>query len=207
MPVIYHNLTLRPGKKEAELLRLCERKLHAPVRYFRILKKSLDARDKSNIKWCVFGGVLLPPRTASPRAPTPASRAPRPKCSSRERAPRGSSAPCASSVTAWSPSFSNAASPSKSAPRTSQTSFKRACLLPTATCSSAKGVAGTFSDGKLYTQTNSAFHREILETFVEFGAPEEIAYLGRPHIGSDKLRLVIANMRRYILEHGGTIRL
>ena len=35
---------------------------------------------------------------------------------------------------------------------------------------------------------------------------EEIAYLGRPHIGSDKLRLVIANMRRYILEHGGAIR-
>ena len=51
MPVIYHNLTLRPGKKEAELLKLCERKLHAPVRYFRILKKSLDARDKSNIRW------------------------------------------------------------------------------------------------------------------------------------------------------------
>ena len=69
-----------------------------------------------------------------------------------------------------------------------------------------EGGAGTFSDGKLYTQTNSAFHREILETFVEFGAPEEIAYLGRPHIGSDKLRLVIANMRRYILEHGGAIR-
>ena len=51
MPVVYHNLTLRPGKKETELLKLCERRLHAPVRYFRILKKSLDARDKANIKW------------------------------------------------------------------------------------------------------------------------------------------------------------
>ena len=79
-------------------------------------------------------------------------------------------------------------------------------LAPDSNVQFGEGGAGTFSDGKLYTQTNSAFHREILETFVEFGAPEEIAYLGRPHIGSDKLRLVIANMRRYILEHGGTIR-
>ena len=44
-------LILRPHQKESALIKLCEKKLHAPCRYFKILKKSLDARDKSDIRW------------------------------------------------------------------------------------------------------------------------------------------------------------
>ena len=47
----FTGLTLRPHQKESALVKLCERKLHAPCRYFKILKKSLDARDKSDIRW------------------------------------------------------------------------------------------------------------------------------------------------------------
>lgn len=69
-----------------------------------------------------------------------------------------------------------------------------------------EGGAGTFSDGKLNTQTKDVRNREVLETFAEFGAPPEILYLNKPHIGSDRLRGVVAKMRNHILREGGEIR-
>ena len=205
MPVIYHNLTLRPGKKEAELLKLCERKLHAPVRYFRILKKSLDARDKSNIKWVY--SVECSSRPEQPPARTyPRITRPAPKVFIAGAGPAGLFCALRLIRHGMEPVLLERGKPVEERAEDIENFFQTGVLAPDSNVQFGEGGAGTFSDGKLYTQTNSAFHREILETFVEFGAPEEIAYLGRPHIGSDKLRLVIANMRRYILEHGGVIR-
>lgn len=205
MPVIYHNLTLRPGKKEAELLKLCERKLHAPVRYFRILKKSLDARDKSNIKWVY--SVECSSRPEQPPARTyPRITRPAPKVFIAGAGPAGLFCALRLIRHGMEPVLLERGKPVEERAEDIANFFQTGVLAPDSNVQFGEGGAGTFSDGKLYTQTNSAFHREILETFVEFGAPEEIAYLGRPHIGSDKLRLVIANMRRYILEHGGVIR-
>ena len=205
MPVIYHNLTLRPGKKEAELLRLCERKLHAPVRYFRILKKSLDARDKSNIKW-VYSVECSSRPEQSPARTYPRITRPAPKVFIAGAGPAGLFCALRLIRHGMEPVLLERGKPVEERAQDIENFFQTGVLAPDSNVQFGEGGAGTFSDGKLYTQTNSAFHREILETFVEFGAPEEIAYLGRPHIGSDKLRLVIANMRRYILEHGGTIR-
>lgn len=69
-----------------------------------------------------------------------------------------------------------------------------------------EGGAGTFSDGKLTTRIHDPRCRKILETFVEFGAPREILFLAKPHIGTDRLRKVIRNLREDILFHGGKIR-
>ena len=66
-----------------------------------------------------------------------------------------------------------------------------------------EGGAGTFSDGKLTTGIHSPFCKKVLEEFVNFGAPEEILYLSKPHIGTDKLIQVIKNMREYIISKGG----
>ena len=49
--MIINNLVLRLGQPERELVALCAKKLRAPCKYFKILKKSLDARDKSDIRW------------------------------------------------------------------------------------------------------------------------------------------------------------
>lgn len=46
---------------------------------------------------------------------------------------------------------------------------------------------------------------EVLSEFVKFGAPEEILYLNKPHIGSDKLKSVVKNMREYLLTHGAKV--
>ncbi len=70
-----------------------------------------------------------------------------------------------------------------------------------------EGGAGTFSDGKLNTVVKDPMKRNtfVLETFVKFGAPDAILYESKPHIGTDILCKVIANMRAYLLEHGTTI--
>ena len=67
-----------------------------------------------------------------------------------------------------------------------------------------EGGAGTFSDGKLNTVVKDPSNRNqfVLETFVRFGAPENILYENKPHIGTDILCQVIANMRQYLLEKG-----
>lgn len=71
-----------------------------------------------------------------------------------------------------------------------------------------EGGAGTFSDGKLNTMVKDKFgyNRMVLETFVRFGAPEEILYLQKPHIGTDKLADVVKNMRMEIERLGGKVR-
>ena len=66
-----------------------------------------------------------------------------------------------------------------------------------------EGGAGTFSDGKLTTGIHSPLCKKVLEEFVNFGAPEEILYLSKPHIGTDKLIKIIKNMREYIISKGG----
>ena len=67
-----------------------------------------------------------------------------------------------------------------------------------------EGGAGTFSDGKLNTVVKDPANRNafVLETFVRFGAPEQILYENKPHIGTDILCNVIANMRNYLLDKG-----
>jgi uncharacterized FAD-dependent dehydrogenase len=66
-----------------------------------------------------------------------------------------------------------------------------------------EGGAGTFSDGKLTTGINSSFCNRVLEIFHKFGAPKEILYINKPHIGTDNLINIIRNMREYIKSLGG----
>lgn len=70
-----------------------------------------------------------------------------------------------------------------------------------------EGGAGTFSDGKLNTlvKDKNGRNREVLRIFVEFGAPEHILYESKPHIGTDILKKVVANMRNDIIKNGGEV--
>ena len=66
-----------------------------------------------------------------------------------------------------------------------------------------EGGAGTFSDGKLTTGVNSPYIKKVLEYFYQFGAPKEILYLSKPHIGTDNLQVILKNIRNYIESKGG----
>ena len=71
-----------------------------------------------------------------------------------------------------------------------------------------EGGAGTFSDGKLYSQIKDPKHygRKVLREFVDAGAPEEILYVSKPHIGTFRLVGMVEKMRAKIIELGGEIR-
>ncbi|MFV0636004.1 NAD(P)/FAD-dependent oxidoreductase [Mitsuokella sp. WILCCON 0060] len=69
-----------------------------------------------------------------------------------------------------------------------------------------EGGAGTFSDGKLTTRINDVHMKDVIEAFIAAGAPEEIRYLHKPHIGTDILREVVRNIRKEIIRLGGTVR-
>lgn len=69
-----------------------------------------------------------------------------------------------------------------------------------------EGGAGTFSDGKLTTGTKSPHIRHVLEAFVQAGAPDEILWQAKPHIGTDKLPAVVKNIRERIISAGGEVR-
>lgn len=71
-----------------------------------------------------------------------------------------------------------------------------------------EGGAGTFSDGKLNTgnKDKEGYFKEVLDTFVRYGADPSIGYMAKPHIGTDELRRVLVNMRKDIIKYGGEIR-
>jgi len=67
------------------------------------------------------------------------------------------------------------------------------------------GGAGTFSDGKLVTRTNDPLISYVLSTFVKFGAPEEIEYVAKPHIGTDILSVIVDRILLKIEQLGGRV--
>ena len=84
--------------------------------------------------------------------------------------------------------------------------LKERILDPESNIQFGLGGAGTFSDGKLNTGTKNPAHRLILETFVEAGAPRDILWDAKPHIGSDILPAVVTSISQRIEQLGGTVR-
>ncbi len=68
-----------------------------------------------------------------------------------------------------------------------------------------EGGAGTFSDGKLVTRIGDSRCNDVLETFVRNGAPKDILTDAKPHVGTDKLRVIVASIREEIIKLGGTV--
>lgn len=80
-------------------------------------------------------------------------------------------------------------------------------LQPESNVQFGEGGAGTFSDGKLNTLVKDKYgrNREVLRLFVEFGAPAEILWESKPHIGTDILCKIVKNMRQEIIRFGGEV--
>ncbi len=85
--------------------------------------------------------------------------------------------------------------------------FERTGLLDEeANIQFGEGGAGTFSDGKLTTNTKNPYTAHVLRWFVEAGAPEEILWQAKPHVGTDRLVGVVRALREAIVEAGGSVR-
>jgi uncharacterized protein len=86
--------------------------------------------------------------------------------------------------------------------------WRKNVLNPESNVQFGEGGAGTFSDGKLYSQIKDPkFHgRKVIQEFIKAGAPEEIAYVAKPHIGTFRLVGVVEKMRQEIISLGGEVR-
>jgi uncharacterized FAD-dependent dehydrogenase len=84
--------------------------------------------------------------------------------------------------------------------------WRHGLLDPESNVQFGEGGAGTFSDGKLTCRSKDPLVPWILQRLADFGAPPEIRYLAKPHIGTDRLRVVVAAIRRHLQERGFTIR-
>ena len=85
--------------------------------------------------------------------------------------------------------------------------IKERQLNPESNIQFGEGGAGSYSDGKLFSRRdkNTSTVNQVLKTFIKFGAPKEIEYISKPHLGTDVLCKIVKNIRNYILDHGGAI--
>jgi len=80
-------------------------------------------------------------------------------------------------------------------------------LNPESNIQFGEGGAGSYSDGKLFSRRNlnTSYVSRVLDTFIKFGAPKEIGYISKPHLGTDVLCKIVRNIRNHILARGGEI--
>jgi len=86
--------------------------------------------------------------------------------------------------------------------------WRKSVLNPESNVQFGEGGAGTFSDGKLYSQIKDPQHhgRKVLEEFVKAGAPDEILYINKPHIGTFRLTGMVEQMRQEMIALGAEVR-
>jgi uncharacterized FAD-dependent dehydrogenase len=200
-------IKLSIDKNESELIKIATKQLGKAPGYFAIKKKSLDARDKGNLHYL----YTIEFASATPPVKPPLERLPATKLPQKPVLIVGSGPAglfCALRLQERGiPSIVIERGPcvEERAQKIDRFCRERALDI-NGNVQFGEGGAGTFSDGKLNTQTHSLYNRDVLETFVRFGAPKEILWLQKPHIGSDNLRTVVRNMREYLRNNGGQVR-
>lgn len=202
------DIKLPLGRSEQELLSIAQKKLKGKVGYFKIRKKSLDARDKNNIRYIytIEFSKEEQKNEKKEREILPKNKRPSQSVVVVGSGPAGLFCALRLLERGIKPILIERGAPVEEREKIIENFFQTKFLDTQTNIQFGEGGAGTFSDGKLNTQTHSPFQNEVLETFVRFGAPKEIAYLSKPHLGSDNLKQIVKNIREYILAQGGEIR-
>lgn len=173
------------------------------VKYFKIIKKSLDARDKSNIFYLITADVSDKNEKSLEKVYQ--------KVKNKANILVVGAGPaglfCALDLLRYGLNVTLIERGKSVEERKSSVSkFETERVLDEeSNIQFGEGGAGAFSDGKLYTQIGGELSKEVIDDFVLFGAPEEISYLNKPHIGSDNLPKVVKNIRNEIIRLGGKV--
>ncbi|MCK4764737.1 MAG: NAD(P)-binding protein [Candidatus Aminicenantes bacterium] len=202
-------LKLPTGFDRQELEQRIKKKLKTVEFSYTIEKQSLDARKKENIHWLIRVGVSSPALRGPGRKPQPGLEIPFKKRDKKVllvgSGPAGFF--CAYVLVLAGFKVTIIEQGSRAAARLNRVStFERTGQLDeNDNYAFGEGGAGTFSDGKLTSRTKSISKERnfIFQSYIEAGAPEEIAYLAHPHLGSDNLVKIVANLGREYLRRGG----
>lgn len=199
-------IKLKIGEDERVLVEKAEAALGVKPRYFKILKKSLDARNKKDIYWTYsIEFSAEKPVCVEPLPVVPNSLVPSDPVIIVGSGPCGLSCAVRLADCGLKPIVIERGDCVDERVKKTELFAKSKILDENSNIQFGEGGAGTFSDGKLNTQTHSGYNAQVFAEFVRFGAPEEIEYLNKPHIGSDKLRGVVKNMRSYVESKGGKV--
>ncbi len=217
------NLNIPLAYTEDTLRQAVLHKLRIPagrLKSVTLVKRSIDARDKGDVHFVMTLDALVDREDELLRQLKPgiAARAekkkplPLPKASFRQRpvvvgaGPAGLFAALMLAKAGASPLLIERGKAVDQRTQDVDAMRKDGVLDPDSNVQFGEGGAGAFSDGKLTTGIKSPWQQTVLETFVRHGAPEEILYEQKPHIGTDRLKGVVASIRNEIIALGGEVR-
>ncbi len=191
---------------------------------YKIVKKSIDSRDKQNILFIYSVDVDLKERNVNILKPNPVKHRAKwveeyvyeikqvPENIERKRpivvgtGPAGLFAGLALAKAGLRPIIIERGKAVDERIKDVEIFMKTGKLDTSSNIQFGEGGAGTFSDGKLYTMINDPRSKYVFEELVEAGAPEEILYTAKAHVGTDKLRVLVKNLREKIISLGGEVR-
>lgn len=195
------NVKLSLSRPESDLIQIACKSAGGQVKYFKILKKSLDARDKRNIFW-VYSIAFSVGEVREEAPPLKKLENP-PKVAVIGGGPAGLFCAVRLAEHGFAPIVIERGESVERRRTTCLNFFENRILDAESNVQFGEGGAGAFSDGKLNTRTKDGLNRDVLSLFVRFGAPEDILYVNKPHVGSDRLYGVLQNLRAFIGERGG----
>lgn len=182
------------------------------INQWRIAKESIDARDKANIKWIYSVDFQCNKKLKLEEAPCEEYIMPEISKLPDERpvvigfGPGGIFAGLILAQMGLKPIVLERGQDVDTRTAQVEKFWKEGILDTESNVQFGEGGAGAFSDGKLTTGIKDVRIRKVLEELVSHGAPEEILYKQKPHIGTDILRVVVKNIRNEIIGLGGEVR-
>lgn len=205
---------LKPEEIAARALKLRPEE----ILWARIFRKSVDARDKSDVHFSMTvdcetkkrpaflprNAEILPPDTPSAAVPQLRRRRLRPIVVGM--GPAGLFAGLRLAQAGLEPLVIERGRDVDRRTADVERFWSGKALDPISNVQFGEGGAGAFSDGKLNSGIKDPRCREVLQTFVRMGAPEEILYQAKPHVGTDRLRGVVRALREEIRALGGEVR-
>ena len=219
------DISLPPEHSAHQLPFEAARMLRIPnskIRGVRIVRRSVDARKKPNVRIIYTIDVtvdgsekkILKQSSCKRASIAPATRYKPPKsaCSPEKRpvvvgfGPGGMFAALILALAGWKPLVLERGEDAASRHAKVEKFFQTGELDTKSNVQFGEGGAGTFSDGKLNTGVNNPRIGWILEQFVAAGAREDILYDAKPHVGTDVLLTVVQNLRKRIISLGGEVR-
>ncbi|MDO4459636.1 MAG: hypothetical protein Q4C42_06080 [Clostridia bacterium] len=216
-----NNIKIKPDYTDAELKKAVAKKLRisaSNIKSLSIFKRSLDARDKSDIRYVITADAeiegnekkLIKSNKDASEASYPIYTMPE-KVRMEKRpvvvgfGPAGMFAAYILAHAGTKPIVLERGECVEKRMESVNHFWKTGDLKENSNVQFGEGGAGTFSDGKLNTGIKDPRIRKVLETFVEKGAPEDILYDAKPHIGTDRLPETVKNIREEIVSLGGEV--